>query len=119
MNPGASGLAMLHPAYFALVMATGIVSIACALLDLRPIGAALLWANTVFYIVLWVLTAVRVARHRDRVLADLTHHGRAVGFFTPVAATAVLGSQWFLIAGAWQLAAWLWAATIVLWAIVT
>ena len=30
---------------------------------------------------------------RDRVVADLSHHGRAVGFFTIVAATCVLGSQ--------------------------
>jgi tellurite resistance protein TehA-like permease len=119
MNSGTSGLATLHPAYFALVMATGIVSIASALAGWRPIAVALLWANTVFYIALWFLTAVRVARFRDRVIADLTHHGRAVGFFTTVAATSVLGSQWLVIAGAWRLAAWLWAATIVLWAALT
>jgi tellurite resistance protein TehA-like permease len=49
----------------------------------------------------------------------LTDHGRAVGFFTTVAATCVLGSQWFVIADAWRLAAWLWAAGIVLWALIT
>src|SRR5262245_51645991 len=107
-----SGLASLHPAYFALVMATGIVSIACSLLGLRPIGAALLWPNTAFFVILWTLTVLRIVRFRDRVFADLTHHGRAVGFFTAVAATCVLGSQWFVIAGAWRLAVWLWAAGI-------
>lgn len=119
MNAADSGLATLHPAYFALVMATGIVSIACALLGLRSIGVALLWANSGFYIALWVLTALRVAWFRERVIADFTHHGRAVGFFTVVAATSVFGSQWYVIAGAWRLAASLWFATIVLWAAIT
>jgi len=112
-------LATLHPAYFALVMATGIVSIACDLLGLRPIGVGLLWANSVFYVALWILTILRIARFRDRVVADLTNHGRAVGFFTIVAATCVLGSQWLVIAEAWQLAAWLWTAGIGLWATIT
>jgi tellurite resistance protein TehA-like permease len=113
------GLATLHPAYFALVMATGIVSIAGALLGLRPFAVVLLWANSAFFIVLCTLTALRVARFRERVVADLMHHGRAVGFFTTVAATCVLGSQWLVIAAAWRLAAWLWAAGIVLWAVIT
>jgi tellurite resistance protein TehA-like permease len=113
------GLATLHPAHFALVMATGIVSIACGLLGLRPIGVALLWANSAFFVILWILTALRIARFRDRVVADLADHGRAVGFFTSVAATCVLGSQWLVIAEAWRLAAWLWAAGIVLWAAIT
>ncbi len=113
------GVATLHPAYFALVMATGIISIACALLGLRPVAVALLWANNAFYAVLWTLTLVRIARFPDRVAADLSHHGRAVGFFTTVAATCVLGSQWMVVGGAWTPAAWLWAAGIVLWAAVT
>jgi tellurite resistance protein TehA-like permease len=113
------GLATLHPAYFALVMATGIVSIACGLLGLRPIGAALLWANSAFFIILWILTGFRLAQFRDRVIADLMDHGRAVGFFTIVAAACVLGSQWLVIADGWMLAAWLWTAGIVLWAAMT
>jgi len=112
-------LATLHPAYFALVMATGIVSIACALLALRPIALALLWANTAFYVVLWSLTLLRVIRFGDRVVADLQHHGRAVGFFTTVAATCVLGSQWFVVGGASTVATWLWTAGIILWAAIT
>jgi tellurite resistance protein TehA-like permease len=112
-------LAALHPAYFALVMATGIVSIACELLGVRSLAVVLLWGNSVFYAALWVLTGLRLARFPDRLRADLTHHGRAVGFFTIVAGTCVLGSQWIVIAGAWKIAAWLWAAGIVLWATIT
>jgi tellurite resistance protein TehA-like permease len=116
---GSSDLATLHPAYFALVMATGIVSIACELVGFRSIGSALLWANSAFYVTLWILTGLRIAWFPDRVIADLTHHGRSVGFFTTVAATSVFGSQWLVIAGAWRIAAWLWIATVILWAAIT
>ena len=119
MSTETSGLATMHPAYFALVMATGIVSIACGLLGFESIAVPLLWANTAFYGILWILTALRIRSYTDRVIADLTNHGRAVGFFTVVAATSVLGSQWFVIAGTWRLAAWFWIATIILWAAIT
>lgn len=112
-------IATLHPAYFALVMATGIVSIACALLGPRPIAVVLLWTNSAFFVALWLLTGIRIVRFRSQVLADLMNHSRAVGFFTTVAATCVLGSQWIVIAGAWTLAAWLWAAGILLWVVTT
>jgi tellurite resistance protein TehA-like permease len=112
-------LAGLHPAYFALVMATGIVSLACHVVGLEALAVALLVANAVFYPTLWALTLLRVVRHRDRVVADLLHHGRSVGFFTAVAATCVLGSQTLLVAGAVGIALGLWIAGIALWATLT
>ncbi len=117
--PALGGLADLHPAYFALVMATGIVSLATHLLGLRAIGAVLFALNLAFYPVVWALMIARVVRHRDRVLADLWHHGRAVGFFTSVAATCVLGSQCLVIGGAFRAACVLWAVGIVLWLALT
>jgi len=111
------GLAGMHPAYFALVMATGIVSIACDLFGLRTLAVALFVLNLACYPILWVLLAMRVVRHRDRVRADLQHHGRAVGFFTIVAATCVLGSQCLLIGHSAAAALGLWIAGIALWAI--
>ena len=119
MNPVTNELAAMHPASFALVMATGIVSIACQLLGYPGVARALLWANAAFYLALWLLTIVRVIRFRERVLADIAHHGRAVGFFTMVAATCVLGSQLWLIAGWWRPAFVLWITGIVLWAVIT
>ena len=112
-------LATLHPASFALVMATGIVSIACELLGVSFLAEPLLWLNVGFYATLWVLTGMRAVLFRDRLLADFAHHGRAVGFFTTVAATCVLGSQMLLIRGSWTSAAILWGFGIVLWAFVT
>jgi tellurite resistance protein TehA-like permease len=114
-----ASLATMHPASFALVMATGIVSIACHVLDWQFIGRALFVLNLCFFPALWVLFIARVTRYRRSVIADLMHHGRAVGFFTIVAATSVLGSQALLIGGSWRAATALWVATIVLWAAVT
>jgi tellurite resistance protein TehA-like permease len=115
--PPPAGLAGMHPAYFALVMATGIVSIASELMGLHSIAIALFALNLGFYPLLWVLTIVRIVRHPDRVRADLSHHGRAVGFFTTVAATCVLGSQCLLIGDSFTAACALWFAGIVLWAL--
>lgn len=114
-----AGLAGMHPAYFALVMATGIVSIAAHLVGLRPAALALFALNLLFYPAVWALTIARVIRHRDRVVADLSHHGRSVGFFTAVAATCVLGSQCLVIAESTRAALALWIFGIALWAVLT
>jgi tellurite resistance protein TehA-like permease len=115
--PPPAGLAGMHPAYFALVMATGIVSLAAELMGLHAIAVALFACNLGFYPALWVLLIARVVRHRDRVRADLQHHGRAVGFFTTVAATCVLGSQCLVIGENATAALVLWIAGIALWAV--
>lgn len=111
------GLAGLHPAYFALVMATGIVSIASLLVGLPIVPKALFALNLGFYPLLWLLTILRALRHRDRFLADLSHHGRAVGFFTIVAATCVLGSQCVVIADAPRAAFGLWLLGTILYVV--
>jgi len=115
----ASALADLHPAYFAMVMATGIVSIASVLVGFRTLGEALLPANVIFAAVLATLTLVRIIRFPARVVADLSDHSRAVGFFTLVAATSVLGSQVLLVTEVRSIAIGLWIMAIVLWAALT
>ena len=113
------GVGSLHPAYFALVMATGIISIACHLLGIPVVDRVLLWLNTVFFVVLWALTLTRVFLFPDRVAADLAHHARAVGFFTTVAGTCVTGTQWLIVAGNRSVAVYLWIAGIALWGAIT
>lgn len=113
------GLAEMHPATFALVMATGIVSLASHLIGLHLVASALFALNLAFYPTIWLLMLVRAARHRDRVVADLFHHGRGVGFFTAVAATCVLGSQCLIIGESFRAAAVLWVFGIAQWAVLT
>jgi tellurite resistance protein TehA-like permease len=109
----------MHPAYFALVMATGIVSIACQVLGLALLARVLFGLNLAFYAAVWALTIARALRHGAQMRADFQHHGRCVGFFTAVAATCVLGSQCLLIGQSFQAAVALWIAGIVLWAVLT
>ena len=55
-------LAGLSPAYFGMVMATGIVSLAAHLLAWPSIARALFQLNVVVYVVLWLLTVLRAIR---------------------------------------------------------
>ena len=114
-----TGIAGLHPASFAIVMATGIVSIAAQLRGFHAIALALLWLNVVCYGVLWLLTMIRIARFRSRFVADLWDHNRSVGFFTTVAATCVLGNQFIIVESMPRIAIGLWFIGIILWAVST
>jgi tellurite resistance protein TehA-like permease len=95
---GREAVRTLNPGYFALVMATGIVSVAMD--EHREIGLslALLWIGCAAYAVLVVLTAWRAAACRHELIADLRGPRRAFLLFTFVAASDVLGAR-FLIAG--------------------
>jgi len=108
----------LFPGYFALVMATGIVSVAAFSLGMPLIARALLVLNLGAYAVLGSLLLLRVVRYFRRVLADLGDHGRGPGFFTLVAGTCLLGSQLLIVGGETAAPRVLWGAGIVLWFVV-
>src|SRR3972149_11519356 len=83
----------LSPAYFALVMATGIVSIASEYAGFRTIAVTLLWLNIGQYLILCFLTLWRLLCYRREWIADLLDHRTCVGFFTIVAGTSGFGDQ--------------------------
>lgn len=112
-------LAPLSPAYFGMVMATGIVSIAAHMLGLPALAHALFVLNNGLYAVLWCLYLLRLALYRRQFFDDLTDHLRAPGFFTTVAATNVLGSQYVLLAQRTSAALVLWSVAIGLWVALT
>jgi tellurite resistance protein TehA-like permease len=113
--PSTSGLAGLSPAYFGMVMATGIVSIAAHLLGHPLLARALFALNLVADTVLCLLNLLRALRHRQRIMGDLFDHLRGPGFFTSVAATSVVGSQFLLLTDDSRVAGALWAVAVVLW----
>ena len=88
----------LHPAYFAFVMATGIVSTATHLLGPAWLSDALLVLACLGLVVLVVALALRVTLFRSRVTADVQAADRAFGFFTITAGLDVLGVR-FALAG--------------------
>ncbi|MDY0409702.1 tellurite resistance/C4-dicarboxylate transporter family protein [Virgibacillus soli] len=108
----------LFPGYFALVMATGILSIGSHLLGMEPIAILLLFVNIVAYTSLWILTFIRIFYYYPKVRRDLTSHTLGPGFFTMVAGTSVFGSQLIMITGHYLLSVFLWAIAIVLWIII-
>lgn len=108
----------LFPGYFALVMATGVVSIACKLLDFPVIPMFLLAVNCLCYAVLVLLTGLRAAKFPAHLVEDLRNHQRAPGFFTLVAGTCVLGTQIVAIAGVRDIGFVFWWGGVALWGFV-
>jgi tellurite resistance protein TehA-like permease len=92
-----SALAEFPPAYFAMVMATGIVSIAAVQERFAWVAQSLLCLNVILFVVLWGITLARLILHPSECLSDLGDHLRGPGFFTMVAATCVLGSQFMVV----------------------
>ena len=118
-RPTFAELASLSPAYFGLVMATGIVSLAAFLLGYSALAWALFWLNLVAYAVLWGLAVLRAVLYPRRFFGDMVDHSRGPGFFTTVAATGVLGNQTVLLATDYGSAMALWVVAIVLWILLT
>ncbi len=105
----------LNPAYFALVMSTGIVSLAAHYRGLDMIALFLLGINIPAYVVLWVMYLARLIFFTPRFQRDFRDHTQGMGFFTSVAASGVLGSQILILTGAVAIAVALWYITVTLW----
>jgi len=105
----------LFPGYFALVMATGIVSITARNLGHHGIGWALFSCNILAYLLFWTAGLARLVTNGPGMLREITHHETGAGFLTIVAGTDVLGSEF----AAFQLASWvvpvLFAVAVLFW----
>lgn len=108
----------LFSGYFALVMATGALSIGAHLLGAESISVALLFINVFAYIIFWILTIIRMLKFFPNVIADLTSHANGPGFFTLIAGTCVFGSQLIIVAEQFAIARYLWFLAIFLWVII-
>ncbi|MDP3971353.1 MAG: tellurite resistance/C4-dicarboxylate transporter family protein [Candidatus Nanopelagicales bacterium] len=83
----------LNPGYFALVMATGIVSVGLHNNGWDVASVALLWVSAIAYAVLVVLYLVRLIKFRKEMVADFVNPATSFAFFTIVAGTNVLGTR--------------------------
>jgi tellurite resistance protein TehA-like permease len=86
----------MYSGYFAMVMATGIVSTALSFQKVRDISEWLFWINLIAYPVLIVATVNRAFRFGAKLWADLTNAPTMFMFFTFVAGSNVLGIQFLL-----------------------
>lgn len=110
-------LQSLHPANFAMTMATGIVSIAAQMLGMTMLAVGLFYLNILLYVILCALTICRLIFHRKVFLSDLLDHNKGVGFFTLVAGTCVLGSQFAVIVHDYSIAMQFLIGGSILWAL--
>ena len=100
---------------FAFVMATGIISIAAALLGFGRMASLLLGVNSAGFLALWILTFLRLIYFPSDVIADLRDHRRGPAFLTVVAGTNVLGDQISLLTSYQKIAVTLWLLGCALW----
>ncbi|MEP7061693.1 MAG: tellurite resistance/C4-dicarboxylate transporter family protein [Betaproteobacteria bacterium] len=114
-----SSLRDAFPSYFAMVMATGIVSMALQTLGHDTMAAALFAFNLAAYAALWGVGGARMLQAPQALARGITDHLHGPQFLTIVAATNVLGAQCAGIAGWEGIAAVMWVAGLVLWALVT
>jgi len=87
----------LLPAYFALVMATGIISIALFLHGLETAAYILFYLNILFLFTLLGLFIYRLVQFKQQVIADFKSYQKGPGFFTLVAALCIVGNQFILL----------------------
>ncbi|WP_235933932.1 tellurite resistance/C4-dicarboxylate transporter family protein [Paramicrobacterium chengjingii] len=83
----------LPPGYFALVMATGIISLGLHLESIDVLSMVLFVVAAAGYVVLLVLTLWRGIRYPTRIVDDFSAAHNGFSFFTFVAGTNVLGAR--------------------------
>jgi len=83
----------LDPGYFALVMATGIVSVGVMLENVTWLSLVLLWIACVAFAILILLNIWRLTAYRAAVVADTRDPRRGFAMFTFVAAADVVGTR--------------------------
>ncbi|HEY7011958.1 MAG TPA: tellurite resistance/C4-dicarboxylate transporter family protein [Streptosporangiaceae bacterium] len=88
-----SGIRHLFPGYFALVMATGIVSTAVGADGATSLSAVMLVLTIICYLVLIACYGWRLASYRPEFLADATAPRTAFSLFTFTAGSDVLGAR--------------------------
>ncbi len=116
----------LTPGYFALVMASGIISLGLSLTGYEVLSTTLFGIAIAAYLVLCTLNLWRFVAYRQAMVDDFRATRRAFGFFTFVAGTNVLGARagaqgWYEVT-LWLLvlagAAWLLLGYVVPWSAV-
>jgi len=104
----------LYPGYFALVMATGIISNGFYLLDFKVLSAVMIVIAVGAFLVLATATIARALLFPRELAADLVDPRFVFSFFTLVAGVNVLGIQLFM-RGKLTPAIILWIFSIVVW----
>lgn len=90
-------IADLYPAYFAMVMSTGIISIGAHFMEYEWISKVLLYLNSLFFVGLILFLTIRILFFFAHFVLDFSNHRKSAGFLTLIAGTCVLGTQFVLV----------------------
>lgn len=112
-----SEISELSPAYFALVMATGIVSVAVAMSGYETFGNFLFYLNQIFFAVLTVFFLWRLFFYFDKFKKDFMTASISPGFLTLVAGINVLGYQFVYFQNNHFVASVFFLSGLVLWCV--
>ena len=110
-------LSGLNPAWFSLVMATGIVGIAANAQNIPIVPVFLMWTNVVFYILLWLVYIARLVMFPRAFFGNFRQHASGMGYFTIVAGSGVLGTQLLQVGNYQASAQFLWFVTLISWVV--
>lgn len=113
-----NGIQTLPPAYFALVMATGILSIAAHLQHFETASNLLFRINIIAFFVLLLLYAGRILFFFPSFTRDLVSHAKGAGFLTLVAGSCILGTEYAQGKGNYGPATVLWLFALAVWLLI-
>jgi tellurite resistance protein TehA-like permease len=105
----------LHPSYFAMVMGTGIVSIAFERLGVHGLAYALFLLNAVLYLLLSGMALVRLVAFTTDFLEDISKPRRSWPYLTFVVGNNTIGSQLIIFWQAMELAWFVWVLGVCFW----
>lgn len=108
-------LRTFDPIHFTMVMATGVVSIACRQQGMNDFPLLLLNLNEVLYVSLWMILLFRFLFSGRSLRNSLNAFTGTPGTFSIVAATCVLGTQYRVLSDDFRIAAFLWYPGFFLW----
>lgn len=111
-------IATLESGYFAIVMATGIVSIGAQLLGHGTLSTVLLWCTVIAFLVVGTATLARAFMFPRRFRQSLRAPTMAVAYFTVVAGSNVLATA-LLTHGQWVIALVIGAVAFLVWLVLT
>ncbi|CAM5216256.1 Tellurite resistance protein TehA-like permease OS=Castellaniella defragrans OX=75697 GN=HNR28_000289 PE=3 SV=1 [Castellaniella defragrans] len=87
----------MEPGAFALVMATGVVSVDLVQHGMGALARVLFWLNWAAYFWLLLISTLRFIFYRDEMVLNFVTPGRGAAFLTLAAGTCVLGIQCLLV----------------------
>ena len=118
MNKIKNAIEEFPPSSPAIVMATGIVSLAAHSMHYETISTTLFIVNVVFFLLVVGLMAARFILFYPGFTSDVKSHAKGAGFLTIVAAAGILGVQYITLKNNFGMATGLLYFAAVCWVLI-